>query len=82
MSEGEKTTDTEGVVGGVTGFYLLNEGNMGSNKCTLDYYDYATATYYRNIYAENNPNRLELGDMGNDIACYKGCSRDCGHRQP
>ncbi len=73
MSEGEKTTDTEGVVGGVTGFYQLNEGNMGSNKCTLDYYDYATATYYRNIYAENNPEQaLELGDMGNDIACYKG----------
>ena len=20
----------------ITGFYLLNEGNMGSNKCTLD----------------------------------------------
>ena len=26
----------------ITGFYLLNEGNMGSNKCTLDYMDYAT----------------------------------------
>lgn len=72
-SEGEVTDGTEGVVDGVVGFYLLNEGNMGSNKCTLDYYDYATATYYRNIYAENNPEQvMELGDSGNDIAVYKG----------
>jgi hypothetical protein len=26
----------------IKGFYLLNEGNMGSNKSTLDYYDYET----------------------------------------
>ena len=24
---------------GVDGFYLINEGNMGSNKATLDYFD-------------------------------------------
>lgn len=57
--------------GNVAGFFVLNEGNMGSNKCTLDYYNYATHTYHRNIYAENNPNQvLELGDSGNDIAVY------------
>ena len=55
----------------VLGFYLLNEGNMGSNKSTLDYYDYLTATYHRNIYAEANPNvPKELGDVGNDIQIY------------
>ena len=71
--EDEKTDDTEGVVDGIVGFYVLNEGNMGANKCTLDYYDYATATYRRNIYAENNPDQvLELGDTGNDIAVYNG----------
>ena len=43
-SEDEKPGGNEGVVDGVVGFYLLNEGNMGANKCTLDYYDYATAT--------------------------------------
>lgn len=59
--------------GGYKGFYVLNEGNMGSNKCTLDYYDYATCTYIRNIYAERNPSEvLELGDSGNDIAIYGG----------
>ena len=25
----------------IKGFYLLNEGNMNSNKATLDYFDYA-----------------------------------------
>lgn len=55
----------------VKGFYLLNEGNMGSNKCTLDYYDFGTATYSRNIYSEKNPTAvMELGDVGNDIAIY------------
>lgn len=55
----------------VTGFYLLNEGNMGSNKCTLDFFDCSTGYYRQNIYAETNPNVvLELGDVGNDIQTY------------
>ncbi len=55
----------------VRGFYLVNEGNMGSNKCTLDYYDYITGLYSRNIYAEKNPTVIkELGDVGNDIGIY------------
>ena len=57
--------------GPVTGFYLLNEGNMGSNKCTLDYYDYTNATYTRNIYGNANPDVVkELGDVGNDLQIY------------
>lgn len=55
----------------IRGFYLVNEGNMGSNKCTLDFCDYAAGTYYRNIYAERNPDVIkELGDVGNDIDVY------------
>lgn len=55
----------------IKGFYLLNEGNMGSNKATLDFFDYETGTYRRNIYAEINPNVVkELGDVGNDIQIY------------
>jgi DNA-binding beta-propeller fold protein YncE len=55
----------------IQGFYLLNEGNMGSNKSTLDYYDYETGVYRRNIYAEANPSvPKELGDVGNDIEIY------------
>ena len=57
--------------GSVKGFFLLNEGNMGSNKATLDYYDYETGIYSRNIFAERNPDvQHELGDVGNDIQIY------------
>ena len=63
----------ESVSGEFLGFYLLNEGNMGSNKSTLDYYDFSTATYTRNIYSERNPHvPLSLGDVGNDLKIYGG----------
>ena len=57
------------------GLYILNEGNMGSNRCTLDYLDLSgtdsTIHYYRNIFAERNPSTVkELGDVGNDIGIY------------
>ncbi|HBK30825.1 MAG TPA: hypothetical protein DDZ78_04275, partial [Porphyromonadaceae bacterium] len=49
---------------GYKGFYLLNEGNMGSNKATLDYYNFSTGIYTRNIYAERNPHvPKEMGDV-------------------
>ncbi len=55
----------------VCGMYLLNEGNMGSNKCTLDYVDFEQGYYVRNLYAERNPHVIkELGDVGNDIQIY------------
>ena len=57
----------------VVGMYVLNEGNMGSNKSTLDYLDLSDSTihYYRNIFAERNPYEVkELGDVGNDIQIY------------
>lgn len=57
--------------GPIRGLYLVNEGNMGSNKCSLDFYDYSTGLYARNFYAERNPNVIkELGDVGNDIGVY------------
>lgn len=57
--------------GEIKGFFLLNEGNMGSNKATLDYFDYETGIYTKNIYAERNPGVVkELGDVGNDIQIY------------
>lgn len=55
----------------VEGFFLVNEGNMGSNKCTIDHFDARTGSYFRNIYPERNPNVVkELGDVGNDIGIY------------
>ena len=39
---------TPGVSGtSVKGFFLLNEGNMGSNKATLDYFDYEPVSIIR-----------------------------------
>lgn len=69
-STGEKVT--EGVSGSeIKGFFLLNEGNMGNNKATLDYFDYETGVYTRNIYPERNPDVVkELGDVGNDLKIY------------
>lgn len=61
------------IIKGYKGIYLLNEGNMGSNKATLDYYNFATGIYTRNIYAERNPHvPKEMGDVGNDIGIYNG----------
>lgn len=55
----------------VRGFYVLNQGNLGSNKTTLDYYDYACATYTRDLYPYANPSAVQgLGDVGNDLRIY------------
>lgn len=57
----------------IQGFFLLNEGNMGSNKASIDFFDYTTGKYNRNIYPSRNPSIVkELGDVGNDIAVYGG----------
>ena len=53
------------------GFYLANEGNMNMNKASLDYMDYTTGIYRRNIYNEVNPGIVKgLGDVANDMAIY------------
>ncbi len=53
------------------GMYVLNEGNMGSNKASVDFVDFRNAYYIRNLYAERNPYVIkELGDVGNDIQIY------------
>ena len=70
INTGGKTVKSE-----IIGMYLLNEGNMGSNKATLDYLDLSgkdsTIHYYRNIYSERNPSTvMMLGDVGNDCQIY------------
>ncbi len=69
-------TETEQVTGagesaGPTGLYLLCEGNMGSNKASLDFMNLRTGAYTTNIYGANNPNVIkDLGDVGNDVDIY------------
>ena len=66
--EEETSLDT---ITSIVGFYLLNEGNMAMNKASLDYYDYGTSIYKRNVYGQANPDAtLGLGDVGNDIGIY------------
>lgn len=64
--------------------YLLNEGNMGSNKASLDVVDFRTGIFNRNIYPEKNPAIVkELGDVGNDIQVYRGrlyAVINCSHK--
>lgn len=55
----------------VKGLYLLNEGNMNMNKASLDFVNFRTGVYERNIYNEANPSVTKgLGDVGNDIGIY------------
>lgn len=55
----------------LNGFFLLNEGNKDSNKATLDYYNFKSGRYTRNIFAAANPNvPKEMGDVGNDLGIY------------
>lgn len=64
-------TKPDTTVNPIKEFYLLNEGNMGSNKASLDYFDYGTGKYHKNIYGELNPDIVKsLGDVGNDIGIY------------
>ena len=55
----------------ILGFYILNQGNMGSNKASLDYYNYDNAKYVSNIFVTANPDvGFKLGDVGNDLQIY------------
>lgn len=53
------------------GMYLLNEGNMSMNKASLDFYNFSTGVYERDVYKRANPDIvLSLGDVGNDVQLY------------
>ncbi|MFC0516748.1 YncE family protein [Mucilaginibacter angelicae] len=55
----------------IKGLYLLNEGNMNMNKASLDFVNFRTGVYQRNIYNQANPSVTKgLGDVGNDIGIY------------
>lgn len=66
----DSTMDNEDIIG----LYLLNEGGaVGTNKSTIDYMDFRTSIYARNIYTEKNPTLIQgLGDVACDIQIYQG----------
>lgn len=67
----DKTVTEPRSEGSFEGFYLLNEGNMGMNRASIDLFNYRTGIYTSDIYSERNPTVVkELGDVGNDIKIY------------
>ncbi len=68
----EKVTQVSSAdTGLLKGMYVLNEGNMGSNKASLDFLDLQTGKYHQDIYEQANPTVVEgLGDVGNDLGVY------------
>ena len=53
--------------------YILNEGQMGMNNASIDFYDFDDGTYYTDAFPAANPDVVhELGDTGNDIAVHDG----------
>lgn len=70
LSDKDKVTPPENT-SFYKGFYLLNEGNMGMNRATIDYFNYDDGVYITDIFSERNPEiTKELGDVGNDIMIY------------
>lgn len=69
MPQPEKTGEAQQIQ--LTGFWLLNQGNMGANKASLDLYTFADALYMRNVYPALNPDvAMDLGDVGNAMRSY------------
>ncbi len=56
--------------GSCNGFYVLNAGALADKKSSLDFYDYAAASYTRNIYAATNA--TNLGTDACDIVVDSG----------
>lgn len=56
-----------------SGFYLVNQGNQGSNKARLDFLNFHNGFYIRDVFTEYNPEVVKgLGDIGNDVQVYNG----------
>lgn len=53
--------------------YILNEGQMGMNNASIDFYSFDDGTYFTDAFTAANPDvALGLGDTGNDIAVHDG----------
>ncbi|WP_313579400.1 YncE family protein [Chishuiella sp.] len=69
--DGDDTDVTDPENTELSGFYVLNEGNYGTNSASLDFMDLENGVYKSDIYATANPTIVkELGDTGNDVKIY------------
>jgi len=56
-----------------TSFFLLNEGNWGSNNASIGFFNSQTTEYKRDAFSQINSNIVGgLGDVGNDLLIYGG----------
>jgi len=58
--------------------FVLNEGQMGKNNASLDFFRYTNGKYVTNAFAKMNPSvTLGLGDTANDIKFYYNTAWIC-----
>lgn len=78
-SDDDTTSDNRTQPGGtqtsttLKGMYVLNEGNWGANKASVDYLDLSSTPvgYTTDLWAQRNPSVvMGLGDMGSDMKIY------------
>lgn len=50
--------------------FVLNEGQMGQENATLDFFKFSSGAYVRNAYSAMNPYSDGLGDVANNIRFY------------
>ncbi len=50
--------------------FVLNEGQMGQENATLDFFKFSSGSYVRNAYSAMNPYSNGLGDVANNIRFY------------
>ena len=63
------TVSVSNVPSGIRKVFILNEGGMGSNNCTLDMLRVSDGKYVTGVFKKMNPSiGAGLGDTGNDIA--------------
>lgn len=59
---------TVGEKGRYDKLFVLNEGKMGTNNATVDFFRFSDGYYVRNAFSQMNPTLTGgLGDVGNDI---------------
>lgn len=68
---GTEVYPNESVKGGIEGLFLLNQGQMGRNNASIDYYSYKRGWYVTDMFESRNPEiQKGLGDIGNDFQIY------------
>ena len=67
----DRLTHDGGDANNIKGFFLLNEGDEDGNHSTLDFYDYNTGIYTKDVFTDRNPEMSgEMGNGGHDMIIH------------